>query len=232
MLLNGTHLLPDLTGALIWPRHRLVVVSDPVADQTSRAAPQQAAEALRRLAPVLRKRQPAGILWLGTGLANMVATGSLPRREVDELGRVLQAHAWTWIGDDLPPNLPGQTLPSLTQDGLTLRQTGQAGNVLGEISATPSPIATLDGRNWPCFVMDGRRLILPAFGVGDHGVNVLSPPFQSLFRRPFSVLALAGGRIITRPRARLEDPSPAEAAPPQGGGKPAGQRIRLFGGPD
>jgi metallophosphoesterase superfamily enzyme len=212
MLLNGVHLLPDLSGALVYPKERLVAVSDPIGDPAARQAPQLAAEALKRLGAVLRQRRPATVVWLGTALPHLLADGRLAKRDCDELARLTQAHAWHWLGDGLPTGLPGHAAADLKAGSLSFRNTALPGTtVLGEVSAQGWPVATIDGRTWPCFVFDGRRMVMPAFGGRSDGLNVLGPGFQQLFRRPFQALMLAGGRILTRPRARLEAPPPPPA---------------------
>lgn len=213
MLLNGIHLLPDLSGALICPKARLVAVSDPIGDTADRGAPQRAAEALKRLGAVLRQRRPAMVLWLGDSLPRLLAEDRLAKRDADEVARLAQTHDWRWVAD----GLPDPAVPELKAAGLTFRHRPAPGSAaLGEVAAAPWPLAGLDGALWPCFVFDGRRMIIPPLGGGD-GINVLSPAFAPLFRRPFNALILAGGRIVTRPRARLEPPAPpripGEAAP-------------------
>ncbi|MGE5514286.1 MAG: hypothetical protein ACM31D_00535 [Bacteroidota bacterium] len=209
MLLNGVHLLPDLSGALICPKERLVAVSDPIGDPGARQAPQLAAEALKRLAAVLRQRRPATVVWLGGALPTLLAEGRLSKRDGDELTRMAGAHAWHWVAETLPEGLPGQSAAEIKAAGLTFRHQGLASSsVLGEVSALPWPVAGSDGRVWPCFVIDGRRMVVPAFGGRTDGTNVLAPRFLSLFRRPFQALMLVGNRVVTRPRARLEPPPP------------------------
>lgn len=214
MLLNGVHLLPDLSGALICPQGRVVAVSDPVGDPAARQAPALAAEALKRLGAVLRQRRPAQVVWLGGSLPALLAQGRLARRDADDLARQAQALTWAWVADDLPADLPGTAQAELRSAGLTFRARGLAGTAaLGEVSAAPWPVAGVDGTVWPCFVFDGRRMVIPAFGGRRDGVNVLSPQFGPLFRRPFNALVLAGNRFVTRPRARLEPPSPPQQEP-------------------
>lgn len=225
MLLNGVHLLPDLSGALICTRERLVAVSDPIGDPAARQAPQLAAEALKRLGAVLRQRRPAALVWLGASLPTLLTTDRLPKRDADEVARLAAAHAWHWVADGLPEGLPGNATTELKAAGLTFRHVGAAGSgALGEVSAAPWPVAGIEGQEWPCFVFDGRRLVMPAFGGGQivmtasgsrrDGVNVLTPRFLSMFRRPFNALMLVGNRVVTRPRARLEPP-PAPPQPPE-----------------
>lgn len=215
MLLNGVHLLPDLSGALICPKERLVAVSDPIGDPATRQAPQLAAEALKRLGAVLRQRRPASVVWLGASLPMLLASGRLSKREADTVAQLATAHAWHWVADGLPDNLPGSAATELKTAGLTFRHVGAAGSgALGEVSAAPWPVAGMEGQEWPCFVFDGRRLVMPAFGGRRDGINVLTPRFLSMFRRPFNALMLVGNRVVTRPRARLEPP-PAPPQPPE-----------------
>lgn len=203
MLLNGVHLLPDLSGALIWPKQQLVAIADPIGDDP-RQAPRQAAETIKRLAALVSQRRPKIVVWLGGVLPGLLAGRHLARRDADELTRLAQAHDWVWVAESLPDTLPGRSLPELAVAPLVFRLVGHPQAPSGEVSAMPSPVASVDGATWPCFVIDGRRLVMPAFGPRPGGVNVLAPPFQGLFRRPFQALMLAGGRILTRPRARLQ----------------------------
>lgn len=204
MLLNGVHLLPDLSGALVCPKLRLVAFADPLSEAAGRAAPILAAETVKRLASVLRQKRPARVVWLGDALPRLLASGTLARREQAELARMAAEHEWHWISEALPPGLPGHAAAQWAESGLVLRHHSAQGREPGEICAAPSPLAIWQGRAWPCFAIDGRRLVLPAFGPGSGGTNVLAPAFQPLFRRPFNVLMLTAGRITTRPRAALE----------------------------
>jgi metallophosphoesterase superfamily enzyme len=214
MLLAGMHLLPDPSGALVWPRQRLLALSDPLVDCDPRQATQMAGEVVRRLAGLLRQRRPASVVWLGDTLPALLAGGGLARRDATELAAMVAAQEWVWVAESLPAGLPGRAVPELAVAPLVFRHAAQtAAAVLGEVSASPFPVARSNGQIWPCFVIDGRRLVIPAFGLRPGGgtpggtpggTNVLSPVFRPLFRRPFQALMLAGGRIVTRPRARLE----------------------------
>lgn len=204
MLLAGTHLLPDPSGALVWPRRRLVALSDPLVDCEARQAAQIAGDAVRRLAALLRQRRPAMVVWLGGALPALLAAGGLSRRDAGELAALVAAQDWLWVAEAVPEGLPGRATAEFALAPLVFRHAAQPAAAPGEISAAPRPVARSDGQTWPCFVIDGRRLVIPAFGPRPGGVNVLSPTFRPLFRRPFQALLLAGGRIVTRPRGRLD----------------------------
>ena len=61
-----------------------------------------------------------------------------------------------------------------------------------EIAGHLHPAAKIAGRGRAvrrrCFVSDGRRIVMPAFGAYTGGLNVLSEPFRPLFQnREFAV---------------------------------------------
>ncbi|MBI2239881.1 MAG: hypothetical protein HYU59_03650 [Magnetospirillum gryphiswaldense] len=193
MLLNGVHLLPDTSGAVVWPARQLLAMADPVSDQDGRSAVTVAAEAVRRLASLARQRRPRSIVWLGTPLTDR--QDELPQRERRELERLLESHEFHWVKDHL------------VLAPLTFRVApGPSAIKGGEVVARPNPLARCDGEVWPAFVIDGRRLALPAFGPRPMGTEVMSPAFLSAFRRPFQALMLVRGKVVTRPRGRLEAP--------------------------
>lgn len=194
MLLNGVHLLPDVSGAMVWPARQLLAASDPVGLAEGRDALALAAESVRRLTALARQRRPRDIVWLGRPLTHWAA--SLPPREQRQLDHLQQAHHIHWVED------------SLTLAPLSFRATAGPATVKGgEVVGQPQPLARCDGAVWPAFVIDGRRLALPAFGPAARGTEVMTPAFLSAFRRPFQALMLVRGKVVTRPRARLEPPS-------------------------
>lgn len=223
MLLNATHLLPDASGALICQKHRLVAVSDPIGPDSP---PTAVGDALRALAALARTRRPQLIVWLGNALAGRLAAGQVSPREAQDMRHLCDQHRWCWVGDELPDGLPGESHSRLKIGGLTFCQTGQPSMTIGEIAAQPSPYAPLDGQAWPAYVIDGRKLLLPLFGPQAGRHTVLTPPVQSLFRRPFQALLLMNGQIVTRQRGQLDQPDRPTAAT-----APAAPRSTPTGGP-
>lgn len=201
MLLNDVHLLPDLSGALAWPKLALTAVSVPV------CGPREVPELIKRAASVIRGRRPRTVVWLGDALPRLMAAGKLGTRDAKVIGDLIAGCEWVWIADTPVEGVAGRWESELAVDRLTFRAAARPDAASGEVSGAPSPEATCQGVTLPCYVLDGRRLVLPAFGPrAGVGTNVLSPVFQPLFRRPFSVLMVGGGRIVTRARARLDAP--------------------------
>jgi uncharacterized protein len=54
-----------------------------------------------------------------------------------------------------------------------------------------------------CFVTDGRRCVMPAFGAYAGGLNVCDPAFQPLFPNGFSAHVIGGERLFAIARAML-----------------------------
>lgn len=225
MLINGIHLLPDLSGAAFWSKERLVMFADPLAEGEDRAAIQAAAEAVKLASAVLRQRRPAKVVWMGSALPRLITSGRLAGREAITLAQFAETYAWTWVAEDLPEDLPGTATAELAMGAAVFRHRAALDAAPGEISGSPSPVATCDGETLPCFVLDGRRLTIPALGAdGSNGCNVQSPEFQALFRRGFTAMMIGGGRILTRSREKLDSPAPQTRA-----GRHAGKRMKLFG---
>jgi DNA ligase-associated metallophosphoesterase len=95
-----------------------------------------------------------------------------------------------------PKGLPGEAAESAVLFGLTLVHEPEPGAPAGEVAGHLHPCARVASRSGTvrrrCFLTDGRRMILPAFGAYAGGLNVRDPAYQGLFEAP--VLAGAMGR--------------------------------------
>jgi metallophosphoesterase superfamily enzyme len=54
-----------------------------------------------------------------------------------------------------------------------------------------------------CFVADGRRLILPAFGAYTGGLSVLAPAISGLFPKAFTAHLIGKRAVYPYPRHAL-----------------------------
>jgi len=199
MLLNGTHLLPDGTGALIWPREGIAVVSDPLDLIPERERAAAAPAVMRLLAALIRRRRPRRVIWLGDTLPALLSGETVRGIEARQLAPLLGGLDWTPLGDE-----------PLALGPLGVRRDAAPDPGAGEIAARPAPLAYLAApgggrRAVPCYATDGRRLLLPPFGPLAVGCDLLAPQMRPLFRRPPTALALTGGSgLRTLTRARLE----------------------------
>jgi DNA ligase-associated metallophosphoesterase len=100
---------------------------------------------------------------------------------------------------DGPRALPGEAVDEIEICGLTLRHEPQAGQQPGEIAGHLHPAAKVRASRGSvrrrCFVTDGERAILPAFGAYAGGLNVRDAAFAGLFARPPLAGALGAARV-------------------------------------
>ena len=213
MLVNGIHLLPDLSGALLWPKERLLALADPRPDKAC----------LDRLIRLLRQVQPNTVIRLG---------GTAMDHDSGVLHRVAGACSWIELdGDDA----------EWVRGDLTFRASPRRDDSPGEVAGGLHPPAAVvtaaGGMVRPCFVSDGRRLILPTFAAATGCLDVLDATVRPLFKRGFHVIMLGLGRLHSYPRARLDSgarPSSSgndqhfrsETALPSG--SPSGTRFKLM----
>ena len=120
-----------------------------------------------------------------------------------------RAH-WTWLSgnhDPAPHALGGVCLAALERGGLTLThepRRGIAGLVAGHLH--PAAHVHINGRSVrrPCFVHDGRMLILPAYGSGTGNLNIFGPAFAGLFEwASLEVTMIGRGRLYPVSTKRL-----------------------------
>ena len=118
---------------------------------------------------------------------------------------------WTWIAGNHDPAPPadwgGAVAEEMTLGALTFRHEAEVASCGGEISGHyhPKAAVVVRGRriSAPCFVTDGRRLILPAFGAFTGGLNVLDPAIAGLFRKGFRATLLGRQGLFAFPKHAL-----------------------------
>ncbi len=161
---------------------------------------------LGRLAMLLERFEPERVIVLGSALLEGHAAHGAwerPRTICDEdsldLLRTLQeGRQWVWVqspdgkdvhGQDelprLPDGLEGAVVDHLLLGGICLRHVPFAGPTTHEIAGGLRPAARIALQSYhlrrPCFVSNGLRLVMPAFGSHKGGRNVLDGAFSSLF---------------------------------------------------
>ena len=213
----------DPSGALIWPARSSVVVADLHLEKGSAFAaagtplpPYDSRETLRRLNTVLDRVRPKRVICLGDSFHDGDAPGRLGPDETATLKRLTATYEWIWITgnhDPTPPeSLGGSGAREFRAAHLTLRHEAARGPVEGEVSGHYHPKAGVSVRNrrvtGRCFVTDGVRLILPAFGAYAGGLDVRDPAIESLLQRRYTVFILGRARVHRIPREVIGDPAP------------------------
>jgi hypothetical protein len=208
------------SGALWIEAARALIVADLHFEKASAYAargqmlpPYDTRETLTRLEAETRAMRPALLVFLGDSFHDASAEDRLPQNEAQRIGALAAGRRLVWIvgnhDADGPRRLSGESLPSLDLDGLCLVHEPRAGASRGEVAGHLHPCAKVRGPGGTvrrrCFVTDGERLVLPAFGALAGGLNIRHDAFRPLFsRRPLAGV-LGRGRVHPVAWASLSD---------------------------
>ena len=199
-------------GALYWPARRLLAVADLHFEKGSSYAvnarkllPRHDTRAtLTALAALIDALKPATVVCLGDSFHDRDAVARLATEDRSEIERLAARVRFVWIAGNHDPAPPpagwGEVAEEIDEAPLVFRHEAHFGTVHGEVSGHFHPVAalTVRGRGFRrrCFLTDGYRLILPAFGAYAGGLNALDPAIAQLF--PDDYDALLVGRDAVR----------------------------------
>jgi DNA ligase-associated metallophosphoesterase len=197
------------TGALWLAASRALVVADLHFEKGSAYAargqmlpPYDTGETLRRLAAEVEALSPAIIVFLGDSFHDGDGEARMAAADAHALIALAHGRALVWVvgnhDADGPRALPGEIVDLVRLEGLTLRHEPLSGPQAGEAAGHLHPCARVSGPGRsvrrPCFVTDGERVVLPAFGAYAGGLNVRDRAFASLFAGPPLAVALGPSR--------------------------------------
>lgn len=240
MIVNGETLRPHPTGALYWPDQKMLIVSDLHFEKASWFAgkgvflpPYDTRATLQRLQKVLALFPVQSVLSLGDSFHDTRAEHRFPREDAALLQNLTAKFDWIWVLGNHDPKpsqrFPGKIVNSLRLGGLFFRHEPCTGTLphqdAGEVAGHLHPKATvrLKGRriSRPCFISDGIRLVMPAFGAFTGGLDVTDKAFNPLFPGPYQAHLLGDDSIFMFSSRRL---LPGRDTP-----KPVYSRSRLTG---
>lgn len=202
--LEGEELVADASGALYWPREEALIVADLHLEKGSAFArrgvflpPYDSRATLQALEKALMRLKPRRVIALGDSFHDRGGAERLAAEERARLRALMAAHDWIWIlgnHDPVPPGLGGTAIAELALGRLALRHEPRTDAGAGEVAGHLHPCATVKGiagrLRRRCFVTDGRRLILPAFGAYAGGLNVFDAAFAEILSGPFEAFVL------------------------------------------
>ncbi len=204
---EAVHLRPS--GALWLEAYSTLVVADLHFEKGSAYAargqllpPYDTGETLGRLEAEVATLRPERLVFLGDSFHDRAALDRISGRDVARIAALARACTLTWIvgnhDAEGPGGLPGETAEACMIGALILRHEPLAGPQAGEAAGHlhPSARITALGRSVRrrCFITDGERLILPAFGAYAGGLNVRDRAFSGMFLRQPIVVALGPQR--------------------------------------
>ena len=210
------------TGALYWPERKALIVSDLHLGKTERMArrggpllpPYELRETLERLVSDINAAPTDTIICLGDSFDDLAAADAVQDEVYSRLAPSMAGRKWIWIEgnhDPGPVQIGGEHRFEYQLGPLTFRHI--AGSPTdGEVSGHFHPKArvSLRGRNLtrPCFLVDERRLILPAYGTYTGGLFCHQPLLANLMG-PKAQAILIGPNPVAFPMPRLPEPSPS-----------------------
>jgi len=193
---SGRVMVADQSGSLYWPSENALIIADMHLEKGSHYAtkgqmlpPYDTHTTLLALAKAIDNYDADNIIALGDSFHDAQGPSRMTQKDREILAILQEDRDWYWVTGNHDPVLPetigGVVLNDLTIGGLTLRHEPIPGPITHEIAGHMHPAAkiSLYGHTLrrPCFIGNGRRLILPAFGAYTGGLNVLHQAFQPLF---------------------------------------------------
>lgn len=209
--LAGQTLLFDPAGAMLLPEHGLLCISDLHLEKGAAFArrgqllpPWDTLATLRILESVIARHNPKIVVSLGDNFHDRIGSVHMPVEFRLMINTMARGREWIWINGNHDPDgvtdLAGISADTLDYAGLHFRHEPQKAPQAGEIAGHLHPAATLWRKERavrrPCFAIDGRRLIMPSFGVMTGGLDIDNRAFAGLFEKErLTAHMLSQGRI-------------------------------------
>ncbi len=210
----GEACLLRCSGALWVIEHRTLIASDLHLEKGSAFAvrgqmlpPYDSPATLAKLEAEIEALDPARVILLGDSFHDAKAVDRLSTEDRDRLVRLAVGRDWVWLegNHDLVAlagaldALPGRVVTTMDLGRLRLIHEPRPGEAVAEIAGHLHPAARIAaygrGVRRPCFVTDGQRLIMPAFGAFTGGLDVRDVAVAGLFAAPPMVAALGRDRV-------------------------------------
>lgn len=215
---QGETLHCHLSGALVWPSAQTVIVSDLHLEKGSAFAqrgillpPYDSRDSLNNLAAVLKNSSANRVICLGDSFHDQSAFERLGIEEISLIQRMTSFRDWVWItgnhDPDPPTHLGGQVSMEFALGPITFRHIAKPQSNMGEVSGHYHPKARVSVRgrylSAPCFITDGKKLILPAFGAYTGGLDVTDPAIDVHFKKGYNVHLLGQQKVFSFPKNAL-----------------------------
>ena len=219
LALAGEALTLDRSGALWLAAHRTLVVSDLHLEKGSAYAarsgqllpPYDTRETLALLHEAVQRFDPACVIALGDSFHDDRGPERMDPGDRAMVAALQAGRDWVWIAGNhdaaVSEGVGGRYAETMALGGLLLRHEPTPGAPPGEVAGHLHPCGkvTMRGRSVRrrCFVTDGHRVVMPAFGAYTGGLNVRAAAFEPLFPDGFTAHLLGDGRVFAIGRAML-----------------------------
>ncbi|MEP4197223.1 MAG: ligase-associated DNA damage response endonuclease PdeM [Aliishimia sp.] len=215
--LKGVQLTALPSGALWWKAHSTLCVSDLHLGKSERIArrggailpPYETQDTLDRLSADLEATNAKTVICLGDSFDDLSAAQAMPDAVRLQISQLQAGRHWVWIQgnhDPGPVEFGGTHMAEFKQSPIVFRHIAQNA-ADGEISGHYHPKARIHTRaraiSRPAFLVDDRRMILPAYGTYTGGLWSHDPLFDPLFK-PRAIAILTGKRALAVPMPRSQ----------------------------
>jgi DNA ligase-associated metallophosphoesterase len=192
----GKALVADQSGALFWPGEKALIVADLHLEKASAFAergqmppPYDTRQTLIRLAEAIDRYDAEFVIALRDSLHDPGPASRIDAEDLALLRIIQQDRRWIWVAGNHNPVVShacgGERVAEVVLAGIALRHEPRPARVTHEIAGHLHPAARLSvygaSIRRPCFVGNGLRLVMPAFGAFTGGLNVLEEAFAPLF---------------------------------------------------
>ena len=215
--LGGVTCALDLSGALYMREEGTLVVADlhlekgsSLARRGSLLPPYDTRTTLLGLGGVVGRYNPRRVVALGDSFHDVGGPDRLDGGDAEALAAMQAGREWVWIAGNHDPSLPetmgGDVVEQLAVGDLVLRHTPEVGarcELAGHLHPVGKVVRRGGGVRRRCFVTDGLRCVMPAFGAYAGGLNVCDPVFQPLFPTGFTAHVIGGERLFAIGRTLL-----------------------------
>jgi DNA ligase-associated metallophosphoesterase len=214
VLIEGEPCVLRRSGALWVPNQRTLIAADLHLEKGSAFAargqmlpPYDSRATLDRLEAEIEALSPAAVVLLGDSFHDAKSVGRMATDDRVRLNRLAAGRDWIWLegNHDIAAlagaidDLVGEVVETMALGSLRLIHEPQPGEQPGEIAGHLHPAARVSahgrGVRRPCFVTDGRRAVLPAFGAFTGGLDVRDPAIAGLFGEPPLAAALGRDKV-------------------------------------
>jgi DNA ligase-associated metallophosphoesterase len=215
----GARLCADPSGALWWAEQRVLAVADlhfekgsAFAQRTGQMLPPYDTHAtLARLSEAAERLAPTTIVCLGDNFHDGEGPSRLDASAKRAIAGLMRKRRFVWIEGNHDAaaalQLGGECARELAIGPLVFRHEPKRGKAQGELAGHLHPVARVATRvkrlKRRCFVSDGLRCVLPAFGAYTGGLDVFDAAFAPLFPRGFNAYLLGRDRVYPFAHSRL-----------------------------
>lgn len=213
----GHMLEPLVSGALFWRAENTLLVADLHFEKMASFArrgqllpPYDTGLTLARLEADLHMTGAKKLVALGDSFHRADSATQMQASDRLRLDGLMDGVDWTWIAGNHDPtshDLVDAPRADLELLGVLMRHEPQKSgpaHIAGHLH--PAARVRLNGRSVrrPCFVTDGRLMIMPAYGASTGSLNILSPAFSGLLdKSKLQVVMLGTDRVFAVNPRRL-----------------------------